>query len=130
MYEPGFAYNFRGNRIFEIIWCVLTAGKVQSLNPYEYCGRMIVRVDHLVIFIDGTGKFEVVVLKVQYVLMELGPIQVNSLHEPAGKMSLSETGKGLWIQIKGSEYVTPVERVRKVISGEHRKAAVFVWRGG
>lgn len=44
-------------------------------------------------------------------------------------MSLSETGKGIWIQIQGREYVTPAERVRKVISGEHRKVAVFEGRG-
>ena len=25
-------------------------------NPYEYCGRMIVRDGHLVIFIDETGS--------------------------------------------------------------------------
>lgn len=99
-------------------------------NPYEYCGRMIVRDGHLVIFIDGTGRFEVPVSEVQYVLMGLGPARVKSLHGPAGKMSLSETGKGIWIQIQGSEYVTPAERVRKVISREHRKAAVFLWRGG
>ncbi|PWR71104.1 hypothetical protein DLD82_14515 [Methanospirillum stamsii] len=88
---------------------------------------MIVRDGHLVIFIDGTGRFEVPVPKVQYVLMGLGPVRVKGLHGPAGKMRLSETGKGIWIRIQGSEYVTPVERVRKVISGEHRKAAVFRW---
>lgn len=99
-------------------------------NPYEYCGRMIVRDGHLVIFIDGNGRFEVPVPEVRYVLMGLGAVRVKSLHGPAGKMSLSETGKGIWIQIQGTEYVTPAERVRKLISGEHRKAAVFEWRGG
>lgn len=98
-------------------------------NPYDCCGRMIVRDGQLVIFIDRTGRFEIPVSEVQYVLMGLGPVLVKSLHGPAGKMSLSETGKGIWIQIQGSEYVTPAERVRKVISGEHRKAAVFEWRG-
>ena len=84
----------------------------------------------LVIFIDGTGRFEVPVSEVHLVLAGLGTARVKSLHGPAGKMSLSETGKGIWIKIQGSEYVTPAERVRKVISGEHRKAAVFVWKGG
>lgn len=54
---------------------------------------------------------------------------MKNLHGPAVKIGLSETGKGIWIQIQGSEYVTPAEQVRKVISGEHRKAAVFEWRG-
>lgn len=99
-------------------------------NPYEYCGRMIVRDGQLVIFIDGTGRFEVPVTEVQYVLMGLGPARVKSLHGPAGKMDLSETGKGIWINIQGSEYVTPAERVRKVISREHRKAAVFEYNEG
>ncbi|HWQ67810.1 MAG TPA: hypothetical protein VN372_13205, partial [Methanospirillum sp.] len=98
-------------------------------NPYEYCRRMIVKDGLLVIFIDGTGRFEVPVSEVHLVLAGLGPVRVKSLHDPAGKMSLSETGKGVWIKIQGSEYVTPAERVRKVISGEHWKAAVFVWRG-
>ena len=98
-------------------------------NPYEYCGRMIVRDGQLVIFIDGTGRFEVPVSEVHLVLAGLGPVRVKSFHGPAGKMSLSETKKGVWIKIQGNEYVTPTERVRKVISGEHRKAAVFKWRG-
>lgn len=98
-------------------------------NPYEYCGRMIVRDGQLVIFIDGTGRFEVPVSEVHLVLAGLGPVRVKSFHGPAGKMSLSETGKGIWIKIQGKEYVTPAEQVRKVISGEHRKAAVFEWRG-
>lgn len=34
-------------------------------NPYEYCGRMIVWEGQLVIFIDGTGGFEVQVSEVQ-----------------------------------------------------------------
>jgi hypothetical protein len=96
-------------------------------NPYEYCGRMTVRDDLLVIFIDGTGRFEVPVSEVQLVLAGLGPVRVKSLHGPVGKMRLSETGKGIWIKIQGIEYVTPAERVRKVISGVHRKAAVFVY---
>lgn len=87
-------------------------------NPYEYCRRMIVRDCQMVIFIDGTGRFEVPVSEVQYVLVGLGPVGVKSLHGPAGKMSLSETGKGIWIKIQESEYVTPTERMRKVISGE------------
>jgi len=67
-------------------------------NPYEYCGRMIVRDVYLVIFIGGTGRFEVLVSEVQYVLMGLGPIEVKSLYGPAGKMSLSETGKEKWCE--------------------------------
>jgi hypothetical protein len=31
-------------------------------NPYEHCGRMIVRDGQLVVFIDGTGRFEVLVM--------------------------------------------------------------------
>jgi hypothetical protein len=64
-------------------------------NPYEYCGRIIVREGHLVLFIDGTGRFEVPVYEVQYVLMGLGPVRVKSLYGSGGKMNLPETEDGI-----------------------------------
>ena len=64
--------------------------------PYEYCVRMIVRDDLLVIFIDGTGRFEVVVSEVQLYTGWAGSFRILMEGETAGEMYLSETGEGIW----------------------------------
>ena len=87
-------------------------------NPYEYCGRMIIRDGLLVIFIDGTGRFDVPVSEGHGIRPGTGPGEESSWSGRKDEF-VRDRKKGIWIQIQGKEYVTPAERVRKVIRGEH-----------
>ena len=96
--------------------------KVSHGRRFELCGRMIRDGKDLVVFIDEVGRFMIPEGRVITTLTGLaesdisGPIQ--------GIARLSESGKGFYLTVRDSVYVTQVSRVRAVFSGEHRKGPV------
>jgi len=88
-------------------------------SNFELCGRMIRDGDSLVVFIDEVGKFEILGNVLTATLAGLGPGEF-----PWGRMRLSDSGRGLYFDIREERYATPVSRVRAVMNGQNRKGPV------
>lgn len=86
---------------------------------FELCGRMIRENDSLVVFIDGAGRFEIPGGVLFGVLAGLGDEELSW-----GMVRLSESGRGLYLDIGIGSYVSPVARVRAVMEGKNRKGPV------
>nr|WP_319579657.1 hypothetical protein [uncultured Methanospirillum sp.] len=91
-------------------------------SGFDLCGRMIRQNGDLALFIDGVGRFTIPESHVITVLMGLGECEVSG--PVSGCARLSDSGKGFYLSIKDTLYVSPVSRVRAVLSGEHRKGPV------
>ncbi|HPP78245.1 hypothetical protein [Methanospirillum sp.] len=95
-------------------------------NPFILCGRMFLDNDTLRIGIDGRGCSAISIADTRTVILGLGESPITGPDGGiAGAAWLSESGKGLYCSIGNRVYVTPVQRVKMVLSGKHRKAPVF-----
>jgi len=95
-------------------------------TPFERCGRMFLDGDLLRIGIDGKGCSAISIDETWVVLLGLGESPVTGPDgEISGSAWLSESGKGFYFVIGSSVYSTPVQRVKMVLSGKHKKAPVF-----
>lgn len=88
-------------------------------SGFELCGRMIRENDSLVVFIDDLGKFEIQGRVLMGVLAGLGEEELSW-----GRVRLSESGRGLYLDIGRGRYASPVARVRAVMEGKNRKGPV------
>jgi len=80
----------------------------------------------VMIYLDGIGSFQVGRAQVIPVLLRLGEEVIRDEEGGAvGVMSLSGSGKGVKMVIKGRLYVAPVRRVKRVLEGKEKKGAVF-----
>ena len=86
---------------------------------FELCGRMIREGDSLVVFIDEVGRFEITGNVLTATLAGLGGGEFSW-----GVVRLSDSGRGLYLDIGGVSYATPVARVRAVMEGRNRKGPV------
>ncbi len=86
---------------------------------FELCGRMIREGDSLVVFIDEVGRFEIPGNVLTATLAGLGDGEFSW-----GRIRLSDSGRGLYLDIGGVSYATPVARVRAVMEGKNRKGPV------
>jgi hypothetical protein len=83
---------------------------------------MIREEECLVIYLDGIGRFPIPFGVIMATIMGLGEAEISG--SVPGVIRLSESGRGLYLDIGEDRYVTPVARVRAVLSGEHRKGPV------
>ena len=118
---------------------VLTGQREKQHNhSFEHCGRMMIRDNMLRIILDKVGIYEIEQYRARVVLASLGhtnisacwsedPVQLPETKNgrSCGVARLSESRKGFYMTIEGLTYVTPADRVRKVLCGNHAKAAVF-----
>lgn len=89
-------------------------------NPgFVLCGRMIREGDDLVMYIDDVGRFAIPGGVLTATLAGLGEGEI-----PGGRIRLSDSGRGLYLERNGACYVTPVARVRAVMDGRNRKGPV------
>lgn len=95
--------------------------KVES--GFVLCGRIIKESDNLVVFVDEVGKFEIPGKVLGCVLAGLGDEALSW-----GRVRLSVSGRGLYLEIKGVSYAIPVTRVRAVMEGRNRKGPVSLVR--
>ena len=96
--------------------------KIQADSGFEHCGRMIRDGDSLQVYIDGVGGFSIPGMVLRSVLLGLGEGSISSPIE--GVIRLSDSGKGLYMDIGGNSYASPVARVRAVMAGDQRKGPV------
>jgi hypothetical protein len=90
------------------------------------CGRMFLDGVLLRIGIDGRGCSAISIDETWVVLLGLGESPVTGPDgESSGSAWLSESGKGFYWTIGDRVYSTPVQRVKMVLSGKHKKAPVF-----
>lgn len=99
---------------------------IRNESGYVLCGRMLRDKEDLVIFVDDVGRFSVPVRIVVNTILGLGDGDVSG--QIPGICRLSESGKGFYLEIDGTRYVTPVARVRAVIEGKNRKGPISVMR--
>ena len=92
---------------------------IHSGSGFEHCGRILRSGEDLEVFIDEVGRFPVPIRVVQVSLLGLGEGEF-----PGGIIRLSASGRGLYFDINGISYVTPVSRVRAVLDGRNRKGPV------
>ncbi len=88
-------------------------------SGFELCGRMIREGDLLVVFIDDFGRFEIPGNVLTATLAGLGDGEFSR-----GRIRLSDSGRGLYLDIGGLWYATPVARVRAVMEGKNRKGPI------
>lgn len=96
--------------------------KIRSSDAYELCGRIIRDGDTLLVYIDGVGRFTIPAGVVMATILGLGDGRVSG--PVPGIARLSESGRGFYLDIGGTSYVTPVSRVRAVMEGKQRKGPV------
>ena len=96
---------------------------VKKDSGFELCGRMIREGDSLVMFIDEIGKFVIPGGVLMATLAGLGEGEISG-----GRIRLSASGRGLYLDAGGVSYVTPVARVRAVMEGRNRKGPVSIIR--
>lgn len=102
----------------------LVREKIRS--PFEHCGRMLIHEGHPRIIIDGWAMFDISREGAGVVVFGLGNADICELQgEKAGYAWLSESGKGFYCKIRGQTFSLPKSRVISVLSGKHKKAAVF-----
>lgn len=89
---------------------------------FELVGRMLTDGEDLIFFIDETGRFLVPVNAVLAMLSGLGEVPLSG--PVPGVVRLSESRKGVYLEIRGVLYVTPAARVRAVLSGKQKKGPV------
>jgi hypothetical protein len=110
---------------------VLTRWNVSEspASPFEKCGRLFVRGDDLVVRSDRDPRgFSIPRADVARVLDgEAVPIHLET-GEPAGVAKRSASGKAVNFRIGPFLYTAPLAKVRDVVEGRARKAAVFVGR--
>jgi len=98
----------------------------RSSRSLEKVGRFRVEGEMIVIYLDGIGSYQVGRVQVIPVLLRLGEEVIRDRDGGAvGMMSLSGSGKGVKMVIKGRLYVVPVQRVKRVLDGKEKKGAVF-----
>ncbi len=98
---------------------------VETVKPragLEVCGRMIRDGDSLVVHIDDIRMFSIPGGVLKAVLLGLGNGNISG--PVPGVVRLSESGKGLYLDIGGISYAIPVARVRAVMAGVQRKGPV------
>jgi len=98
---------------------------VETIKPragFELCGRILMDNGCLVVFIDDVGRFSIPEGVLKSVLLGLGDEKISG--PVPGVVRRSESGKGLYYDINGISYATPVTRVRAVMAGEQRKGPV------
>ncbi|HWQ65036.1 MAG TPA: hypothetical protein VN429_11510 [Methanospirillum sp.] len=98
---------------------------VETMKPragFELCGRILMDNGCLLVFIDGVGKFSIPEGALKSVLLGLGDESI--LGPLPGIVRRSESGKGLYFDIGGISYATPVSRARAVMAGDQRKGPV------
>ncbi|MDD1728213.1 MAG: hypothetical protein LUQ50_03975 [Methanospirillum sp.] len=91
----------------------------KTCSGFELCGRMIREGDSLVVFIDEVGRFEIPGNVLTVTLAGLGNGKFSW-----GRVQLSDSGRGLYLDIGGVSYATPVARVRAVMEGKNRKGPI------
>ena len=96
--------------------------KIRPSDAFELCGRIRKGDESLQIFIDDIGEFTIPVGVLMATIMGLGDGEI--IGPVSGIVRLSESGKGMYLDIDGVRYVTPVSRVRAVMGGIHRKGPV------
>lgn len=96
--------------------------RIRRSDGYEHCGRILRDGGDLLVFIDEVGRFTLPVGGVTAVILGMGSVNLSG--PSPGSARLSESGKGLHLDIGGEIYVIPVSRVRTVIDGVHRKGPV------
>lgn len=101
--------------------------QIKHASPYELCGRMIKDGDQILVFIDEIGRFSLQIKEVSLAILGFGPGNISG--PVPGVFRISESGRGLYLEIGGVLYTTPVSRVRSVLSGVHRKAPVMRYTG-
>lgn len=99
-------------------------------RSFEKSGRMFLAKENLRVVIDGSGMYDISLNGVHVVMLGLGdsPVYVSETMNQCGSATLSVSRRGFYLTIGTITYVTPADRVRKVLSGEHRKAPVFLVR--
>ena len=96
--------------------------KTRRCDAYELCGRIIRQGEDLLLFIDEVGRFAISAGVVMATISGLGNGEISG--PIPGIVRLSESGKGFYLDIGDVSYVTPVSRVRAVMSGKNRKGPV------
>jgi len=96
--------------------------KMRVDSGFDLCGRMIRDGDSLQVYIDEIGGFTIPGTVLSSVLMGLGDGSISGSMEVV--VRLSESGKGLYLDIGGVSYASPVTRVRAVMRGDQRKGPV------
>ncbi len=91
-------------------------------SGFEHCGRIIRDGEFLLVFIDDIGRFSIRGVVLTSVLLGLGDGPISGPKD--GIVRLSDSGKGLYMDIDGISYASPVARVRAVMRGEQRKGPV------
>ncbi|PWR74339.1 hypothetical protein [Methanospirillum lacunae] len=96
----------------------------EKVEPgFVLCGRIIKENENLVVFVDEVGRFEIPGRVLVYVLAGLGDEELSW-----GRVRLSVSGRGVYLDIKGVRYAIPVTRVRAVMEGKNRKGPVSLVR--
>ena len=95
---------------------------IRNESGYELCGRMLRDREDLVVYVDDVGRFTIPVRVVLSTLLGLGDGGVSG--PIPGRCRVSDSGRGLYLDIGECRYVTPVARVRAVIEGKHRKGPI------
>ncbi|NLV26349.1 MAG: hypothetical protein GXY48_04160 [Methanomicrobiales archaeon] len=100
----------------------------QGKRIFDRIGRMFLSGECLKIGIDGAGVYDISVNGAGIVLLGLGEADVfdGGSALSSGTAWLSPSRKGFYFSIRGRTFVTPADRVRKVLEGVHRKAPVFL----
>lgn len=100
----------------------------QGKRIFDRIGRMFLSGDCLKIGIDGSGVYDMSVNEAGIVLLGLGEADLYDSGSAlsSGTAWLSKSRKGFYFSIRGQTFVTPADRVRKVLEGLHRKAPVFL----
>ncbi|HWQ66170.1 MAG TPA: hypothetical protein VN372_04785 [Methanospirillum sp.] len=96
--------------------------KTRTDSGYQLCGRMMVLDGELQVYIDDIGHFSVPTGAVLATVAGLGDARMSG--SIPGVARLSDSTRGLYMDIGETRYVTPVSRVRAVLSGKNRKAPV------
>ncbi|HWQ64816.1 MAG TPA: hypothetical protein VN429_10405 [Methanospirillum sp.] len=92
-------------------------------SGFELCGRIIKENENLVVFVDEVGRFEIPGRVLGCILAGLGDEELSW-----GRVRLSTSGRGLYLEINEMSYAVPVSRVRAVMEGRNRKGPVSLVR--
>ena len=96
-------------------------------SPYVKVGRMLIQDNRIRVVIDGRMEFWLDIPGLRCMISGFGKALIFNLdNAPIGEAELSESSNGLLMRVGEEVFVSPISRVKAVISGQHRKAPVFV----
>lgn len=98
------------------------AETIRVRPKFEHCGRIIRAGNEMVIFIDAVGRFSLPVRMLTVTLLGLGESTVSG--PVPGCARLSDSGRGIYLDIGDESYAIPASRVKAVLCGEQRKGPV------